>query len=662
MDRPRPRPAGPGRRARPAAARAAIARASRRRAGAAAPAASSPTTSSSSATRARSRSTTAIAEARSSGMTPEQVLLADAGDHQRPARARDGRALRARPPRPERVRDRSRRDQPDPQPGGQALRGDPGRLRRRRDAAGRDVRPDQRARGRRHLDHDRPRRAARGRLARRTSSRRDRTRRKLDSSIAEAIEEDEEEGLAAGEITEIRESAGDAPVIKLVNGVIAQAVEEGASDIHFEPEGKDMRVRYRVDGMLHDATTVPRRMVAGVTSRLKIMASLDIAEKRAPAGRPRRPDRSAATRSTSAWPRCPRCKGEKIVLRLLDKEQALIGLDQLGMQDDTLERFRNSFSRSYGATLRDRPDRLGQDDEPLRGAQRDQLAGAQHHHDRGPGRVPDPGPHAGPGEPQGRASRSAAGLRSIVRSDPDVIMVGEIRDNETAQIAIESALTGHLVLSTLHTNDAPAAISRLTEMGIEPFLTASAIDCVVSQRLARLLCTQLQGAGDHPRRRAAAIDFGVDQDVEAYEAKRLHALRLLRLQGPRRPLRGDDGDRRDPRARDRARAPRTRSATSRSSRACARSSRTASTRSAWASPRSRRSQELRVRRWLPIRDVKGGTADGPPEKEALTQWNRFRRHPDGDDQARRLGPAHRGRVAAAGARARRASARSTTRR
>ena len=183
----------------------------------------------------------------------------------------------------------------------------------------------------------------------------------------------------------------------------------------------------------------------------------------------------------------------------------------------------------------------------------------------------------------------AAGLRSIVRSDPDVIMVGEIRDKETAQIAIESALTGHLVLSTLHTNDAPTAISRLTEMGIEPFLTASALDCVVSQRLARLLCSHckepvairadaLAQLRHRPRRRGLP-------------GQGLQALRLLRLQGPRRPLRGDDRDEGDPRAHDRARLrrpdPRRRDRAGHAHR----SSRTASTRSAWASPRSRKSHE-----------------------------------------------------------------------
>jgi type IV pilus assembly protein PilB len=338
---------------------------------------------------------------------------------------------------------------------------------------------------------------------------------KLDSSIAEAIEEDEEEGLGAGEVTEIRESAGDAPVIKLVNGVIAKGIEEGVSDIHFEPEGKDMRVRYRVDGILHDATTVPRRMVAGVTSRLKIMASLDIAEKRLP-----QDGRVGLTvqghpidiRMASL----PSVKGEKVVLRILDKEQALIGLDRLGMQDDTRHRFQDSFTRSYGATFVTGPTGSGKTTSLY--AALNQINSPE----RNIITIEDPVEYQIPGLTQVQVNLKAgltfaSGLRSIVRSDPDVIMVGEIRDKETAQIAIESALTGHLVLSTLHTNDAPTTISRLTEMGIEPFLTASALDCVVSQRLARLLCSQCK---EPIVLRADALrSFGIDHDVEAFGKK-----------------------------------------------------------------------------------------------------------------------------------------------
>ena len=336
---------------------------------------------------------------------------------------------------------------------------------------------------------------------------------RLDASIAEAIDEEEEGAADLGEVTEIRESAGDAPVIKLVNGVIAKGVEEGSSDIHFEPEGKDMRVRYRVDGVLHDATTVPRRMVAGVTSRLKIMASLDIAEKRLPqdgrvgltvGGHP------IDIRMASL----PSVKGEKIVLRILDKEQARIGLDKLGMQDDTLERFRNGFTRSYGATFVTGPTGSGKTTSlysALNVINKPEMNIIT---------IEDPVEYQIPGLTQVQVNLKAgltfaSGLRSMVRSDPDVIMVGEIRDKETAQIAIESALTGHLVLSTLHTNDAPTAISRLTEMGIAPFLTASALDVVISQRLARVLCTHCK---ERVVLKAGTLtQYRIDTDLEAYK-------------------------------------------------------------------------------------------------------------------------------------------------
>ena len=214
----------------------------------------------------------------------------------------------------------------------------------------------------------------------------------------------------------------------------------------------------------------------------------------------------------------PSVKGEKVVLRILDKEQALIGLDRLGMQDDTLERFRDSLHPLLRRHLRDRPDRLGQDDQPLRGAERRSTRPSANIIT-----IEDPVEYQIPGLTQVQVNLKAgltfaSGLRSIVRSDPDVIMVGEIRDKETAQIAIESALTGHLVLSTLHTNDAPTAISRLTEMGIEPFLTASALDCVVSQRLARLLCSHCKERGrcSAPTRCATTTST---RDIEAYKPK-----------------------------------------------------------------------------------------------------------------------------------------------
>ncbi len=336
---------------------------------------------------------------------------------------------------------------------------------------------------------------------------------KLDDSIADAIDEEEEDEDES--ITEVREASGDAPVVKLVNGIIAKGIEEGASDIHFQPEGKEIHVRYRVDGLLAESTTVPRRMVAGVISRLKIMASLDIAERRLPqdgrvgltvGGHP-------IDLRVSAL---PSVNGEKIVLRILDKEQALIGLEKLGMQGDTMDRFEKGFTRSYGATFVTGPTGSGKTTSLYA------ALNVINTPEKNIVTIEDPVEYQLPGMTQIQTNTRAgltfaSGLRSMVRSDPDVIMVGEIRDSDTARIAIEAALTGHLVLSTMHTNDAPTTITRLSEMGIQPFLTASALDVIVSQRLTRLLCPHCKKRVVIPAE--ALSNFSIPYDLEAYDAK-----------------------------------------------------------------------------------------------------------------------------------------------
>jgi type IV pilus assembly protein PilB len=339
---------------------------------------------------------------------------------------------------------------------------------------------------------------------------------KFDTAVADAIEEGEQEADVT-EVTDIRESADNAPVIKLVNNVIAQAVEERASDVHFEPQGKDLRVRYRVDGMLHDTTTIPRRMTAGVISRLKIMANLDIAERRFPQdGRISLTiDKHPVDVRVASL---PAVHGEKVVLRLLDKEKALITLDALGMQTETLERFRSSFTRPYGATLVTGPTGSGKTTSLYA------ALNVINTPEKNIITIEDPVEYQLLGLTQIQVNLKAgltfaAGLRAIVRADPDVIMVGEVRDREAAQIAIESALTGHLVLTTLHTNDAPTAITRLTEMGIEPFLTASAIDCVISQRLARVLCEHCKEPIVIPAKRLSHSALATDEDIETFEAR-----------------------------------------------------------------------------------------------------------------------------------------------
>ncbi|MEA2440084.1 MAG: type pilus assembly protein PilB [Thermoleophilaceae bacterium] len=305
---------------------------------------------------------------------------------------------------------------------------------------------------------------------------------RLDDAVAEVVDADEEEDV----VVDIQESGADAPVIKLVNSIIAQAMEDGASDIHFEPHGRDMRVRFRVDGVLSETTTIPRRMTPGVVSRVKIMGDLDISERRVP--QDGRTSMSIDGHSVDIRiVTLPSSGGEGIVMRILDKEQAIIGLDALGIKDSSRKRFEAGFMQSYGAVLVTGPTGSGKSTtlyaalNALNTVEKNIIT------------IEDPVEYQIPGINQiGVNPKSgltfATGLRSILRADPDIVMVGEIRDADTAKISIEAALTGHLVLSTLHTNDAPSAITRLTEMGIAPFLTASALDVVVAQRLSRRLC------------------------------------------------------------------------------------------------------------------------------------------------------------------------------
>jgi type IV pilus assembly protein PilB len=317
------------------------------------------------------------------------------------------------------------------------------------------------------------------------------------------------------EVVDLRETADDAPVIKLVNQLVGQAVEMHASDIHLAPDGKEVRVRFRIDGVLQDVTTVPRRMAAGVVSRVKIMAELDISERRVPQdGRVgltvdgRHVDLRVVT--------LPSVHGESIVMRILDKDSVVMKLDKLGMADSERDRFERAFSESHGAVLVTGPTGSGKSTTlyaalmTLSTPEKNVIT------------VEDPVEYQLDGITQVQVAPKAGltfatGLRAMVRADPDVIMVGEIRDRETAQIAIESALTGHLVLSTLHTNDAPSAITRLVEMGIEPFLVASAIDCVLAQRLVRTLCSNCKQRTIIPAEVLRENGYKALVDLEAYE-------------------------------------------------------------------------------------------------------------------------------------------------
>jgi len=337
----------------------------------------------------------------------------------------------------------------------------------------------------------------------------------LQSSVSEAVSEGEEEEDELAEVAQMEVGAEDAPVVKLVYSILGQAVGEGASDIHFEPEEQDMRVRFRIDGVLREAANVPKRMVSAVISRVKIMSELNIAEKRVPQdGRVsitvegRRVDLRVTTLPTQ--------KGEGATIRILDKDNAQRSLDDLGMDGDARDRFQFSFNQAYGAVLVTGPTGSGKSTTLYAALQ------ALNKVDKKIITIEDPVEYQIDGINQINVNRKAGldfatGLRSILRADPDIVMVGEIRDGETARIAIEAALTGHMMLSTLHTNDAPGAITRLTKMGIESFLIASSVDCVVAQRLARKLCSHCKRRAVIPVQALFEAGLRVGADVEAYE-------------------------------------------------------------------------------------------------------------------------------------------------
>ncbi len=337
----------------------------------------------------------------------------------------------------------------------------------------------------------------------------------LESAVTEAVEEDEDEAeIGPAGVTELRESADDAPVIKLVYSILGQAVNDGASDVHFEPEERDMRVRFRVDGVLKEVARVPKRMVAGVVSRIKIMSELDIAEKRIPGrprrrqrrrpqGRPPRRHRADRARGGGDGPHPRQDPGAADARRARDARRGQAPLPGGVPLEKGLVLVTGPTGSGKSTTL---------------------YATLQAIND--PGRkiytVEDPIERKIEGIIQTEVKpliglTFAQALRSLVRADPDVIMVGEVRDAETARIAIEAALTGHMVLTTLHTNDAPGAVTRLNKMGIESFLTASAVDCVVAQRLARTLCIDCKRRTVLTRAALEAAGFHVGADVEAWE-------------------------------------------------------------------------------------------------------------------------------------------------
>jgi type IV pilus assembly protein PilB len=287
---------------------------------------------------------------------------------------------------------------------------------------------------------------------------------------------------------EVDDGISDAPLVRLVNSIIFQAAEDGASDIHFEPQPDALVVRFRVDGVLHETQRIPRRSASGVTTRLKVLAKLDIAERRKPQdGRISLNAASAGRLLDVRVATLPTVEGEAVVMRLLDKSKKPPTFEEAGLTPTMQAQLSELIRRPTGALLVTGPTGSGKSTTlfaALAEINRPEVNIIT---------VEDPVEYRLPGANQVQINvraglTFATALRSILRSDPDIVMVGEIRDVETAKISIESALTGHFVLSTLHTNDAPSALTRLNEMGVEPFLTGAAVTGVLAQRLARRLC------------------------------------------------------------------------------------------------------------------------------------------------------------------------------
>lgn len=302
--------------------------------------------------------------------------------------------------------------------------------------------------------------------------------------IAHDLQGDED----ISDLTGLKEVTEEAPIVKFVNLLITQAVQDGASDIHIEPGERDLRVRYRIDGVLKEVMKSPKSITSGVISRLKIMAEVDIAERRIPqdgrialnvAGKP----------IDLRFSTLPTVYGEKVVMRILDKTSVMLELSDLGFTPENEQRFAESYRKPYGMILVTGPTGSGKSTTLYA------TLNVKNTPDINIITTEDPVEYRLNGINQVQINKKAgltfaSALRSILRQDPDVVLVGEMRDAETATIGIEAALTGHLVLSTLHTNDAASAITRLTEMGVEPFLVSSATDCVLAQRLCRRVCSK----------------------------------------------------------------------------------------------------------------------------------------------------------------------------
>jgi type IV pilus assembly protein PilB len=328
------------------------------------------------------------------------------------------------------------------------------------------------------------------------------------STMEEAAKEADLQGygvMPEEQVIDLQRIGDDTPMIKLVNTMIAQAVREGASDIHIEPDAEVLRIRYRVDGMLREVMNPPRNLQAGVVSRIKIMADLDIAEKRVPQdGRIQMKvgEKDVDIRLSTL----PTIFGEKLVMRLLDKGSVLLGLEEMGLSTDTLKTFEKMIRRPHGLLLVTGPTGSGKTTTLYAALNRISSI------EKNVITIEDPVEYQLKYINQVHVNPKvgitfANGLRSILRQDPNVIMVGEIRDTETVSIAIQAALTGHLVFSTLHTNDAAGAVARLLDMGAEPFLVASSFIGVMAQRLVRKVCAHCKVPYIPPADQVKSLDL-----------------------------------------------------------------------------------------------------------------------------------------------------------
>tara|TARA_R110002096_G_scaffold299503_6_gene494247 strand:- start:173909 stop:175609 length:1701 start_codon:yes stop_codon:yes gene_type:complete len=311
-------------------------------------------------------------------------------------------------------------------------------------------------------------------------------------------------------VVDLENQAGEAPVVKLCNAILLSAIKKGASDIHIEPYEKSFRVRFRIDGILHEEMRPPLRMRNAMTSRLKIMSSLDIAERRLPQdgriklkiGKNKEMDFRVSV--------LPGLFGEKIVLRLLDKSNLQLDMTKLGFEEGPLKHFQEAIAKPYGMVLVTGPTGSGKTTTLYSGLSElnkvtTNISTAEDPVEFNLGGINQVQMHEEIG------LNFAAALRSFLRQDPDIIMVGEIRDFETAEIAVKAALTGHLVLSTLHTNDAPSTISRLLNMGVEPFLVTASVNVIVAQRLARRICNDCKTPADKHPEALAKLGMTADQ-------------------------------------------------------------------------------------------------------------------------------------------------------